>query len=49
MRDGVNLLYGYGHAAPPVVSSWQHHSGEPSQTTAGLSSQAKIVWFSLAP
>src|SRR5215470_9300334 len=41
MRNGVNLLHGYGHDAPPVVVSWQHHSGEQSQTTAGSSSSEK--------
>jgi hypothetical protein len=49
MRDGVNLLHGYRHDAPPVVSSGQHHSGVQSQTTAGLATQAKITWFNLAP
>src|SRR5262249_23549251 len=41
MRNGVNLLHGYGHDAPPVVVSWQHHSGEQSPTTAGSSSSEK--------
>ena len=44
MRNGVNLLHGDSHDAHPVVvSSWQHHSGELSHTTTGLSSQENRV------
>jgi hypothetical protein len=32
-----------------LVSFRQHHSGVPSQTIAGLSSRAKIIWFNLIP
>jgi hypothetical protein len=45
----MNLLHSNGHNTPPVRVPRQHHSAEQSQSLAGLSSRAKIVWFNLTP
>jgi hypothetical protein len=50
MRDGLNLLHGYGHDAPPVVAcARQQQSGRQAQSIAAGAFSAKIAWFNPIP